>query len=53
MYNTNSQRKFKILMLTSSFCDYSDAYVLCKWLAITITVTGDDEAARHTKEIKE
>ena len=23
-YNTNSQIKFKILMLTSSLCDYSD-----------------------------
>ena len=25
-YNTNSQIKFKTLMLRSSFCDYSDTY---------------------------
>ena len=53
MNNTNSQRKFKILMLTSSFCEYSDACILCNWLAITITAVGDDEAARHAEEIKE
>ena len=26
-YNTNSQIKFKISMLKSSLCDYSDAYM--------------------------
>ena len=29
-YNTNSQSKFKIWMLRSSLCDYSDAYILVK-----------------------
>ena len=34
-YNVNSQIKFKTAMLKSSFCDYSDAYILVKG---TITV---------------
>ena len=29
-YNINSQIKFKTTMLKSSFCDYSDAYILVK-----------------------
>ena len=29
-YNVNSQIKFKITMLKSSLCDYSDAYILVK-----------------------
>ena len=29
-YNTNSQIKFKTIMLKSSLCDYSDAYILVK-----------------------
>ena len=29
-YNTNSQIKFKTLMLKSSLYDYSDAYILVK-----------------------
>ena len=29
-YNTNSQIKFKNLMLESSLCDYSDTYILVK-----------------------
>ena len=28
MYNTNSQIKFKISMLKSGLCDYSNAYML-------------------------
>ena len=35
MYSTNSQIKFKISMLRSSLCDYSDAYILVKGI-ITI-----------------
>ena len=27
-YNTNSKIKFQTLMLRSSLCDYSDAYIL-------------------------
>ena len=29
-YNTNSRIKFKILILKSSLCDYSDVYILVK-----------------------
>ena len=35
MYNTGSQIKFKALMIRSSLCDYSNAYILAKR---TITV---------------
>ena len=34
-YNVNNQVKFKTLMLRSSICDYSDAYIL---VSATITV---------------
>ena len=30
VYNTNSNIRFKIRMLKSSLCDYSDAYILVK-----------------------
>ena len=30
VYNSNSQIRFKTLMLRSSLCDYSDAYILVK-----------------------
>ena len=36
-YNTNSQIKFKIMMLKTSLYDYSDAYIL---VSGTITITG-------------
>ena len=36
-YNVNSQIKFKAIMLKSSLCDYSDAYILVKG---TISVTN-------------
>ena len=36
-YNTNSQIKFKTLMLRSSLCDYSDPYIL---VSETRTITG-------------
>ena len=39
-YNTNSQIRFKTSMLTSSLCDYSNAYVLVKG-----TITVVDTAA--------
>ena len=38
-YNTGSQIKFKISMLSSSLCDYSDAYILAKG-TITVKNTG-------------
>ena len=45
-YNTNSQITFKITMLKSSICDYSDAYILVKG-NVTITWAGADAAARN------
>ena len=48
-YNVNSQIKFKTIMLKSSLCDYSDAYVLAKG-TITIAGAGDDAAARQADE---
>ena len=41
VYNFNSQIKFKTIMLKSSLCDYSDAYILVKG---TITVNGTSAA---------
>ena len=48
-YNVNSQIKFKIAMLKSSLCDYSDAYILAKG-KITIAGAGNDVAARQADE---
>ena len=45
-YDANSQMKFKTTILTSSLCDYSDAYILVKG-RITITEAGADAAARQ------
>ena len=42
MYNVNSEIKFKILILRSSLCDYSDAYILVSAL---ITVPNTETAA--------
>ena len=51
-FNTNSQITFKTLMLKSSLCDYSDAYIL---LSRTITITGEKDytAARQADERNE
>ena len=49
VYNTNSNIRFKTAMLTSSLCDYTDAYILVKG-KITITGEGDDAAARQADE---
>ena len=46
VYNANSDIRFKTTMLKSSFCDYSDAFILVKW-RITITRARDDAAARQ------
>ena len=48
-YNVNSQIKFKTIMLKSSLCDYSNAYILVKG-KITITGAGADAAARQADE---
>ena len=43
--NTNSQNKFKALILKSSLCDYSDAFTLVKG-DITVVGAGADDSAR-------
>ena len=50
-YKTNSQIKFKTLMLRSSLYDYNDAYTL---VSGTITITGawNNDAARQLDEKK-
>ena len=45
-YNTSIQIKFKISMLESSLCDYSDAYVNVKRY-ITIDGAVADDAAKQ------
>ena len=47
--NVNSQIKFKTIMLKSSLCDYSDAYIFLKG-KITTTRREVDAAARQTDE---
>ena len=37
-------------MLSSSLCDYADAYILHKGI-ITITGVGDNNAAKRLKEV--
>ena len=49
-YNTNSQIKFKTLMLKSSLCNYSDAYILVS-RTITIVGTGAEDAAEAANRI--
>ena len=40
MYNTNSQIKFKISMVKSSLCDYSDAYILVSGTVIVVELAA-------------
>ena len=49
VYNTNSDIIFKATMLKSSLYGYSDAHIIVKGI-ITITVAGDDTAARKADE---
>ena len=46
-YTTGSDITFKTTMLSSSLCDYADAYILVKG---TVTGAGDDTAARRVDE---
>ena len=48
-YNVNSEIKFKTVMLKSSLCDYSDAYILVNEKTI-ITGGGGDASARQADE---
>ena len=47
--NSKSQIKFKISILKSSLCDYSDAYILVKE-TITIAGAGADHATKRLDE---
>ena len=40
-YNTNSQIRFKMSMLRSSLCNYSDAYILVKGTITVAAVRAD------------
>ena len=46
---TNSDIRFKTIMLRSNRCDYADSYILVKG-TIAITGTGNDDAARQVDE---
>ena len=50
--NVNSQIKFKTIMLKSSLCDYSDAYVLVKGnITVNITAAADADANNTNKKV--
>ena len=50
-YNVNSQIKFKTIMVKSSLCDYSDAYILVKG-TITVNNTAAQGAAANNIDRK-
>ena len=49
IYNKNSQIKFKTSVLKSSWCHYSDVYILVSG-TITITRAGVDDEAKQLDE---
>ena len=49
-YNVNSQIKFKITMLKSSLCDYSDAYILVKGTITVNNTAAQGGAANNTNK---
>ena len=51
-YNVNSQIKFKNLMLRSSLCDYSDAYILVSATIIVLNTTAAAAAANNIKNMR-
>ena len=50
VYNVNSQIKFKITMLKSSLCDYSDAYILVKGTISVNNTAAQGVAANNTNK---
>ena len=50
-YNENNSIRFKILMLRSNLCDYSDAYILVKG-TITVTDPGANNGANNIRDKK-
>ena len=49
-YSTGSQIKFKTLMLKSSTCDYSDAYILASG-TISVENTAPQGANNNNKKL--
>ena len=47
-YNVNCQIKFKTIMLKSSLCDYSDAYILVKGTITVNNTAGANANANKT-----
>ena len=50
IYNVNSQIKFKTIMLKSSLCDYSDAYILVKGTITVNNTAAQGAAANNTNK---
>ena len=50
-YSPNKQIRFKTVMIRSSSCDYSDAYILAKG-DITVNNTAGADAAANNTNIK-
>ena len=51
-YTVNQQIKFKISMLRSSLCDYSDAYMLVKGnISVNNTAAADADANNINKKV--
>ena len=50
-YNANSQIKFKTIMLKSSLCYYSDAYILVKGTITVNNTAAADADANNTNKI--
>ena len=48
-YDENKSIRFKTLMLRSSLCDYSDAYILAKG-TVTVTAPGANNDANDTRD---
>ena len=51
-YNTNKQIKFKTIMLKSSLCDCSGAYILVKGIITVADTSAADAAAVNPKGIR-
>ena len=50
-YSPNKQIKFKISMLTSSLCDYGDAYILVKgYITVNNTAAAAADTANNTNK---
>ena len=49
-YNANEQIKFKTIMLKSSLCNYSDAYILVKGKITVDDTSAAGAAANNTKK---